>query len=47
LAAFQAQYSQQTWLAAVRPVENTLRQARRDALEQDYKRLNQNGDSPI
>ena len=32
MAAFQRQYSQQSWLAAVEPVENNLRQTRRDAL---------------
>src|SRR5262249_27358918 len=31
-AAFQAQYAQDAWLAAIRPVEDTLRETRRDAL---------------
>ena len=31
-AALQAQYAQDAWLAAIRPVEDTLREARRDAL---------------
>ncbi|HEX4451403.1 MAG TPA: neuraminidase-like domain-containing protein [Kofleriaceae bacterium] len=30
--AFQAQYAQDTWLAAVQPIEDELRQTRRDAL---------------
>jgi hypothetical protein len=30
--AYQAQYSQSTWLGAVQPIEDNLRQARRDAL---------------
>jgi hypothetical protein len=32
MGAFQSQYAQTAWLAAVQQVENTLRQARRDAL---------------
>ena len=31
-AALQAQYTQDAWLAAIRPAEDTLREARRDAL---------------
>ncbi|MEM5404426.1 neuraminidase-like domain-containing protein [Paraburkholderia unamae] len=32
MGAYQAQYSQTAWLGAVQPIEDTLRQSRRDAL---------------